>query len=104
METEKSMSYAIVNEKHKEKQKVDFGDTSHVAILKNILNQHPEIQGNDIARFEKRHKSIGGNALRAGVLGGNDGLVSNFSLVMGIAGATSGNNEIVLAGTAGLLA
>jgi len=42
--------------------------------------------------------------LRAGVLGGNDGLVSNFSLVMGIAGATSGNNEIVLAGTAGLLA
>jgi len=42
--------------------------------------------------------------LRAAVLGGNDGLVSNFSLVMGIAGATSGNDEVLLAGMAGLLA
>ena len=38
------------------------------------------------------------------VLGGNDGLVSNFSLVMGIAGATSGQSEVLLAGMAGLLA
>ena len=37
-------------------------------------------------------------------LGGNDGLVSNFSLVMGIAGATSGNDEVLLAGMAGLMA
>ena len=34
----------------------------------------------------------------------NDGLVSNFSLVMGIAGATSGNSGVLLAGLAGLLA
>jgi len=47
---------------------------------------------------------VGGNALRAAVLGGNDGLVSNFSLVMGIAGATSGQSEVLLAGLAGLLA
>jgi VIT1/CCC1 family predicted Fe2+/Mn2+ transporter len=38
------------------------------------------------------------------VLGGNDGLVSNFSLVMGVAGATSGQSEVLLAGVAGLLA
>jgi VIT1/CCC1 family predicted Fe2+/Mn2+ transporter len=37
-------------------------------------------------------------------LGGNDGLVSNFSLVMGIAGATSGQTEVLLTGLAGLLA
>lgn len=42
--------------------------------------------------------------MRAAVLGGNDGLVSNFSLVMGIAGATSGQNEVLLTGLAGLLA
>ena len=38
------------------------------------------------------------------VMGGNDGLVSNFSLIMGIAGATSGKDEVLLAGMAGLLA
>lgn len=48
--------------------------------------------------------SVGGNALRAAVLGGNDGLVSNSSLVMGIAGATSGQSEVLLTGLAGLLA
>jgi VIT1/CCC1 family predicted Fe2+/Mn2+ transporter len=47
---------------------------------------------------------VGGNALRAAVLGGNDGLVSNFSLVMGIAGATSGQSEVLLTGLAGLMA
>ena len=43
-------------------------------------------------------------ALRAGVLGVNDGLVSNFSLTMGIAGATSDPTLVLLAGLAGLLA
>jgi len=62
------------------------------------------VSGSSLARFEKRHRSVGGNALRAAVLGGNDGLVSNFSLVMGIAGATSGNDEVLLAGLAGLMA
>jgi VIT1/CCC1 family predicted Fe2+/Mn2+ transporter len=42
--------------------------------------------------------------LRAAVFGANDGLVSNLSLVMGIAGASSDNKLIVLAGIAGLLA
>jgi VIT1/CCC1 family predicted Fe2+/Mn2+ transporter len=57
-----------------------------------------------ITKFEKQHRSVGGNAIRAAVLGGNDGLVSNFSLVMGIAGATAGNQGVLLAGLAGLLA
>lgn len=70
---------------------------------KNILNNHKHISSDNVVRFEK-HRSVGGNALRAAVLGGNDGLVSNFSLVMGIAGATSGQSEVLLAGLAGLLA
>jgi VIT1/CCC1 family predicted Fe2+/Mn2+ transporter len=46
-----------------------------------------------------------GGSLRAAVLGVNDGLVSNFSLVMGVAGGTGNNADIVLlAGVAGLLA
>jgi vacuolar iron transporter family protein len=52
----------------------------------------------------RRHKSVGGNALRAAVLGANDGLVSNMSLVMGVAGATNGESGVLLAGMAGLLA
>jgi VIT1/CCC1 family predicted Fe2+/Mn2+ transporter len=81
-----------------------LSDTSHVTILRNILDKHQDISGSNLARFEKRHRSVGGNALRAAVLGGNDGLVSNFSLVMGIAGATSGQSEVLLTGLAGLMA
>ena len=47
---------------------------------------------------------LDGNALRAAVLGANDGLVSNFSLVMGVAGATSAAGPVLIAGVAGLLA
>ena len=43
-------------------------------------------------------------SLRAGVLGANDGLVSNFSLVMGVAGGTGNADFVLLAGVAGLLA
>ena len=57
-----------------------------------------------LARFEGRHRAIGGNALRAAVLGANDGLVSNFSLVMGVAGASAGGDPVLIAGLAGLLA
>ncbi|MDE2861424.1 MAG: VIT1/CCC1 transporter family protein [Chloroflexota bacterium] len=42
--------------------------------------------------------------LRAAVLGVNDGLVSNFSLVMGVAGGTGDPDIVLLAGVAGLLA
>jgi VIT1/CCC1 family predicted Fe2+/Mn2+ transporter len=47
---------------------------------------------------------IGGNALRAAVLGANDGLVSNFCLIMGVAGAGGARTAILIAGVAGLLA
>lgn len=42
--------------------------------------------------------------LRAAIFGANDGLVSNVSLIMGVAGAGVSNKVILLAGVAGLLA
>jgi VIT1/CCC1 family predicted Fe2+/Mn2+ transporter len=104
LDTEKSLSNSILSQRNKQQSSPSISDTAHVSILKNILNNPQHISATNLARFEKRHRSVGGNALRAAVLGGNDGLVSNFSLVMGIAGATTGNKEVLLAGVAGLLA
>jgi VIT1/CCC1 family predicted Fe2+/Mn2+ transporter len=53
----------------------------------------------------KRHQSgAAGNALRAGVFGVNDGLVSNAALIFGVAGAAAEPSVILLTGVAGLLA
>ena len=43
------------------------------------------------------------NWLRAGVLGANDGIVSVASLVVGVAGATTDNSALLIAGFAGLI-
>ncbi len=104
LDTERSISTSIISSRKNNNISGSISDTAHVTILKNILSNQPNVSGSNLARFEKRHRSIGGNALRAAVLGGNDGLVSNFSLVMGIAGATSGQNTVLLTGLAGLLA
>lgn len=103
MDTEKSLSGAVLNSKQKNKLPVTGNETNHVKILRSILERESRVTGSNIAKFESRHRSVGGNALRAAVLGGNDGLVSNFSLVMGVAGA-SGGSGVLLAGIAGLLA
>lgn len=104
MDTEKSLSTSIGKARVNTKTNSSISDTAHVKILENILQNNPKIGGNALSRFEKRHRSVGGNALRAAVLGGNDGLISNFSLIMGVAGASSGQKEVLLAGLAGLLA
>lgn len=104
LDTEKSIASSITSARKRSNTGASISDTAHVTILKNILNNNTNVSGSNLARFEKRHRSVGGNALRAAVLGGNDGLVSNFSLVMGIAGASSGQKEVLLTGMAGLLA
>jgi vacuolar iron transporter family protein len=104
MDTEKSLSSAIISSKKRNEMKITGTETNHVKILRAILQNEEKVSVNQITRFESRHRSVGGNAIRAAVLGGNDGLVSNFSLVMGIAGATAGNQGVLLAGMAGLLA
>jgi VIT1/CCC1 family predicted Fe2+/Mn2+ transporter len=57
-----------------------------------------------IADIESRHRVRSGGALRAATFGVSDGLVSNLSLVIGVAGGTGRHEIIVLAGVAGLLA
>ncbi|MDX1942072.1 MAG: VIT1/CCC1 transporter family protein [Saprospiraceae bacterium] len=104
MDTEKSISNAIIATKKKNQQVITGSETNHVKILQSLLENETKVTGAQLTRFEKRHRSVGGNAIRAAVLGGNDGLVSNFSLVMGIAGATEGQQGVLLAGLAGLLA
>lgn len=104
MDTEKSISSAILSTKKKNKIEITGTETNHVRILQSILEKDTSTAGKYLSKFESRHRSIGGNAVRAAVLGGNDGLVSNFSLVMGIAGATSGQQGVMLAGLAGMLA
>jgi VIT1/CCC1 family predicted Fe2+/Mn2+ transporter len=51
-----------------------------------------------------RRPSAKSGALRAGIFGVNDGLVSNLSLIMGFTGAAVSNRVVLLAGVAGLLA
>ena len=59
----------------------------------------------DIPAREKWHRSGRSGTLRATIFGASDGLVSNLALVMGVAGASSGEGSFVLlAGVAGLLA
>ncbi|MBV9791601.1 MAG: VIT1/CCC1 transporter family protein [Chloroflexi bacterium] len=50
------------------------------------------------------HRAGQGGTLRAAVFGINDGLVSNISLVMGVAGAGTDSRFVLLAGLSGLLA
>jgi len=55
--------------------------------------------------FGHRHQSVGaGGALRAAVFGVSDGLVSNTSLILGVAGAGADPRVILLSGLAGSLA
>jgi VIT1/CCC1 family predicted Fe2+/Mn2+ transporter len=79
-------------------------ERSHARIFGYLARMTGGIKGSELARFEGRHKLGGGNALRAAVLGANDGLVSIFCLVMGVAGAGMDTLHILLTGVAGLLA
>jgi VIT1/CCC1 family predicted Fe2+/Mn2+ transporter len=80
-------------------------ERSHARILEALASPSPgALSGPTIARLEGRHRGLGGNALRAAVLGANDGLCSNLSLVMGVAGADLASHAILVTGLAGLLA
>src|SRR5262245_53400143 len=52
----------------------------HARVLGAVLAKSSRVGGGALASIEGRHRSIGGNALRAAVLGANDGLSSNLSL------------------------
>jgi len=80
-------------------------ERSHARVLQTILSGTPGgLEGSALAQLEGRHRASSGNALRAAVLGASDGLLSNFSLVMGVAGADTEGRAVLVAGLAGLLA
>lgn len=80
-------------------------ERSHARLLRTISGSETRgMTGSALARLEGRHRTIGGNALRAAVLGATDGLVSNLALVMGVAGAAFSDRAIVIGGLAGILA
>jgi VIT1/CCC1 family predicted Fe2+/Mn2+ transporter len=102
---EYQMSKSAIEKKQASGEKITGLENVHLNIIQN-LSQHSNINvgGTLLSKFEGKHKGVGGNELRAAVLGSNDGLVSNMSLVMGVIGATSGHSQIIVAGIAGLLA
>lgn len=83
-------------------QQMARDERGHARVFR-ALADGAQISGGDVARLEGRHKA-GGNALRAAVLGANDGLLSNFSLIMGVAGAQATGGTLLVTGLAGLVA
>ena len=80
-------------------------ERQHAQTLRRMNALAPSgVEGSFIARIEGRHRSVGGNALRASVLGVNDGLCSNLSLIMGVVGLSSNLHAVLLTGIAGLFA
>jgi vacuolar iron transporter family protein len=80
-------------------------ERSHARIIEALAAGSPgALSGATLARLEGRHRGMGGNALRAAVLGANDGLCSKLSLVMGVAGADLSAHAMLITGRAGLLA
>ncbi len=53
---------------------------------------------------EEHHRQISDGWIRAGIFGVSDGLVTNTSVLLGIAGASSGHSFVRLAGVAALIA
>lgn len=87
-------------------QSISAEERGHAAVVQEIARStaRSPVSGADIARAEPWHRGASGNNLRAAVLGANDGLVSNFCLIMGVAGAGAGNRTTLLTGLAGLVA
>jgi vacuolar iron transporter family protein len=71
-------------------------DDAHAAGLTGEEHSHA------LALRERLHGNLGNN-LRAAVLGANDGLASNFCLIMGVAGGGASGGAILLTGLAGLV-
>ena len=101
---ERADSQAYDKQPEGEASRFSADEKSHARLLTMAAQSESGLAGGSIAQLEGRHRAGGGNALRAAVLGANDGLVSNFSLVMGVAGAELAGKTILITGLAGLLA
>lgn len=63
----------------------------------------PDLPERPNPEVHHEHRDVGGGWLRPTVFGMMDGLVSNFALIAGVAGASAASSEIALAGWAGLV-
>jgi VIT1/CCC1 family predicted Fe2+/Mn2+ transporter len=101
---EKADSQAYDNQSDTDARAFSHEEKSHARLISLASQSSEGLSGGSVAQLEGRHKAGGGNALRAAVLGANDGLVSILSLTMGVAGATNSRPAILIAGLAGVLA
>ena len=101
---EASDSRAYDDQPEAETSAMAADEKAHARTLAQISGAASGNTGSAVAMVEGRHRSAGGNALRAAVLGANDGLVSILSLAMGVAGANMASGDVLIAGLAGLLA
>lgn len=77
-------------------------ERAHAAVMRTI-GSHTPAAGEEAAAGGARSASLANN-LRAAVLGANDGLTSNFCLLMGVAGGGAQKSMLLLTGIAGLFA
>ena len=79
-------------------------ERSHSRTLQLMMQENAAAGVQSIVKAEQWHSQNYGGSLRAAVFGVNDGLISNFGLVMGIAGTSAEPRFVLLAGIEGLLA
>ncbi|MGH8673536.1 MAG: VIT1/CCC1 transporter family protein, partial [Burkholderiales bacterium] len=69
-----------------------------------LPSKHDDVGEQHKSRDDHPGALSSGGSLRAAVFGANDGLVSNASLILGVAGASPDQSIVLLTGVAGLLA
>jgi len=99
-----SLAYDNQPEAITESGHMSADEKSHARLMAAVSGRQNGLVGSEVAQLEGRHRATGGNALRAAVLGANDGLVSVLSLTMGAAGANLPGHGVLITGVAGLLA
>jgi vacuolar iron transporter family protein len=99
-----SLAYDNQPEALTDSGRMSADEKSHARLMAAVSGRKNGLAGSEVALLEGRHRASGGNALRAAVLGANDGLVSVLSLTMGAAGANLPGHGVLITGVAGLLA
>jgi VIT1/CCC1 family predicted Fe2+/Mn2+ transporter len=99
-----SLAYDSQPEAKTDSGHMSADEKSHARLMAAMSGRQNGLGGSEVAQLEGRHRTTGGNALRAAVLGANDGLVSVLSLTMGAAGANLPGHGVLITGIAGLLA
>ena len=94
-----SLNHDLLEDNQSRQRAVDTAET-----LTQLANRPQPDVDHESDHPEHGWLASSSGTLRAAVLGLNDGLVSNFSLTMGIAGATSDASTVLVAGLAGLIA